>query len=887
MKDNHLHEQENEEPVKAENNNQLDQDTEIKKRELLEAHEDVKFGFFMILIGLILSIINTLIAILISIKFSSSVALYIVCFGILSIITFIFGYWAINNYHHECENAANSNDKVQMEAIDQSLSRMFVNIFLYIIMIICIAFLIMTVGCFAFQSEAQRYVESTSKNKEKWKNYFGDKTFEYISSNLKTFLNIAGIFALLLFILCCFILYAGFKLLGRYRMTQVIIQFICIIFFILGLILLYCGVYAQKYREFAKVDKAMPEWVPDALLGTAIVCILTAIVGYVASNFEMAEYLKYFSIFAAALTVLIIVFAFAATAYSSRFQSFFDNKCNMILDYMNEKYLKDFAKCDRKYMFKSATIDGMKCEKNRIVAFWEDNVGKDLEQQKDEYGCLDGDCCYKTYTAIKKNIDYLALIAFVLMIICGILAAASYYMFYKLTSSPHRESPPKHEIKAEYYAIGFGVVFVIIVGVMIGMIPEAPKPSPTTNIVIQKSNFTADNFIQYDIKSNVSAIVKEEEKKNDEIAKTSTSVKADTTKCTDTNTCPKLKFIYEISTKDGTISTATDINQLKIETNSLKENQEWVLKMYGEQSTVNYFINSFTFNPSCLLKNSKIKMKVTAEAVKYDTVFLQTENTILLQTGQNQGAITAPNDNAPAQSNTNAAYNIDVSKLKVGDKLEVFDKDIDYSVLSEQDKVTVIGKVSKMVSQTLSNPLAGAKIVIQSTNFPNCKPIETTTNEKGEFKSEDITLIAGNYQLEFNVKITSQDLLPFEKVITIGGLGYNKIEDIGEITLSSPLYSQKIMLSSNIINSIDNNLLPNAEVKLYKGYNEFKNENTDNNSPSFIQLIQSEANKENLIAVTSSNNEGNFKLMDISPGSYTLLVEKEGFYREVKCIILF
>lgn len=877
MENNHLL-RDDHEPVKAEKSTS-DNRVKLKQQDLRDTHEDAKLGYIATICGLILSGVNTFVAILISLKFSATVAIPIIVFGIFSMIIFGFGYWAVWKYHKECEHAADSGDINKMEALDQSLPRLYVNVFLYLTMIIFIFFLIISIACFFFQQEAQRYVESVSKNQEKWNKIFGKNTFDQINNRIRTYLNIAGLFSFLLFLVCGFIIFTGFRLLGKYRMTQVIIQFICIIFFLLGCVFLYMGIYAGRYRDFAKVDKAMPEWVPDALLATAIISLVAAGIGYVASQLENSEYLKYFAIGASVLTLMIVVFAFGTAVYSSRFESYFDKKCNYILDYMNETYLIKYAKCEKKYLFTSNTIDNMNCPKNRIVNQWENNVGKDIEEQVETFGCLDSDCCYQAYSTIKNNIDYLALITFILFLLCAGLAAGSYYMYLRLTdTSVEREVAPKQEINLYYYLGGFVSVCVVLTAVFVSTMPAAPTPSPTTFVVVERSPESTKPYVAVDLKAEVTNYVKEEEKKNDDKAKVETSIAQDTSKCTVTNTCPKLKYTYDIVTNDGTFTLSENMNKLKVVNNKQETPQEWWLQMTGDESTLSYFINSFTFNPKCLLKQSKIRMKTVAEAVPFDTV--------LLQLSQNQPAA-ATTETAPvAETQAAATYNIDVSKLNVGDKFEIFDTVLDYSVVSETEKTRITGKVTQLTGLNTTTSLKGAKVSIKSQDFPGCEAVTVETDESGVFTTPEIPLLNGGYELKFIVNIASDNLLPHEKVITLGGSSYTNLLDLGEISLFSAALTQKITLSSVIINAIDNSFLPEATVYLYEGYYEVPNEQSTTSpaAPSFIQITQNENTDKKVSSIGKTNTEGKFQLFDINPGTYTIVAEKDGFFREVRRI---
>jgi hypothetical protein len=325
-------------------------------------------------------------------------------------------------------------------------------------------------------------------------------------------------------------------------------------------------------------------------------------------------------------------------------------------------------------------------------------------------------------------------------------------------------------------------------------------------------------------------------------------------------------------------------------------------------------------------------MRVTAEAVSFDTVLLQMQSTTVVKAGQNQPTLdgqttttqpattantqpatinaattqpatttinaattqpattttTQPATNStgaetPADNQVNATYNIDVSKLKVGDKFEVFDKVLDYSIISDTEKTKVTGKVSQITGVNTNTAIQGAIINLKSADFDGCDPIQVETSADGVFSTPQINLLNGGYELTFTITVSYGNLVPYEKTIILGGQGYTSVVDLGEISLWSNELSQTISLSSVIINSIDNTFLPEASVKLYEGNIEIKNENTSQSpAPSFIQLAQDENTENKVKATTQSNSNGQFSFNEVKPGSYTIVTEKDGFYREVR-----
>jgi hypothetical protein len=860
--------------------------TEKKVNQLRDFYINAKWFYVALAIGLFLSLVNLVIAIIVSVKFTAYSAGWIAIFGGTSALIFGFGFWAVRNYSNACERESLTGDFEKMESLDQSIDRTLFDAAIQLILFLFVIFLIFTIGCFAFQTDAQKYVEGLSRNKDDWFRYFGDRTYKSISENVNTYLNVAGFFALLLTFACLSIAVIAFKSLGTYRFTQTLVEFICSTFFYLGLVFLYLGVYARNYRELTKVDKAMPEWVPDALMITAVITCVAAVAGYIFSKYEMKKYLKYFAYGSAVFTIILIFFGLSAAMFTSRFQQYFDNKCSSVLEYMNESFLKDYMKCNQKYIFTSASLDNMSCPKNRIVSAWELNLGKNIEDQVDYFGCLDNNCCLQTYSSIKTNVDYMALISFILFLLGVILVVCTYFMYSKLESG-EEHAPQNIKITKDDYASG--ILAAIGLALCLYAIFTLPRPAgnPILSYKINKSNNIEDITLDFSINANISEITRRLEVENDEKAREDTSILENTKNCNELNNCPKLKYTYDIVTNDGAFALAEHMKNLKVEMNKKEDNAYW-LKMNGDDSTLNYFINSFTFTPTCLLTKSRLRMRVNAEAVSSDTILLQKNSMSFAQLKQDNQELINPTNEQPASSNNqvSAAYNIDLSKINVGDKFQIFDKMLDYSIISEKDIVIVKGRVLQLFTPTTNNTLPNAKITLTSLDFPGCSSIEIISDVNGLFTSPEIYLIKGDYVLQFSIKVSSDKLSTFEKTFSIGGLGYSSVIDFGDIALYDPSLNNASRLSTLIINSIDNTPLSGVKVKLYQGYVKFdERSNQQSPTPSFIQIAQDESKKENdkpLQEILTSK-DGNVILSSVPFGSYTLVFEKQGFYREVQC----
>ena len=111
------------------------------------------------------------------------------------------------------------------------------------------------------------------------------------------------------------------------------------------------------------------------------------------------------------------------------------------------------------------------------------------------------------------------------------------------------------------------------------------------------------------------------------------------------------------------------------------------------------------------------------------------------------------------------------------------------------------------------------------------------------------------------------------------------------MTVSAEAENQSVvpsnLITSIVINSIDNQPIDGVSIYLFQGLRKFDNsiirieEKTNKN----IDLDKSPLSDPSLIIKTTSDMKGNFGFYQLGPNKYTLLVEKEGFYRETISII--
>ena len=845
-------------------------------------YENAKKVYIAMIVGIVLCLLIAGMGCALAAKSNSVIAIILIVGGFISAAAFGWGIYATYRYAHKCEEFLISNNtNKDPEEIDQSTERTFLNVALYLLMIMFLVFLLLSICCFAFQNQIKYEIQGIGQNSTKWKKYFGSLSYETVINYSSTIMTTVGLFSLFLTIFLGFLLYLAFKMLGSYRTWQTIVEFVCVMFFKLGFVFLYLAVYAHKYRDVAKVEKAMPTWIPDALLVTSLIAIGIAVYGYISSWSENLKMLKIFSLLTVLFTAVIVILSIGGALYAVKFQDIFDKKCFAVLDYIQTDYLVKYVGCDQKYLFTSKSIDGMKCPKDRVVTAWEANLGIDVDKQVDSYGCIDLGCCYSTYSFIKNKIDYMALIGFTLFVFGCLLTGGSWYMVNQLEAGLEEGLSAKKTRYSLYVMVGVVIILMII---YIALIPSPPTPSPleVTPVDTAPSNNTQvdSNLILH---RNETVIVDKTKQDIQNEIKQNTSVKTDTSKCQ--GNCLQLKYYYELSSNDGSFKPAADVSNLNIIKNEAQGNG-WVVSFNGDANNLDKFIDYFKFYPNCPLLPANIHVKVTATAynpnINNSTSFVQLKKIKLRKANQSTNNQTGTSSPIIFNATLNSQV-IDYSKLIEGNTYNVIDNNFSNSLVTDQTQV-ITGKVLQVVDLTTQTPIQGANIKITPTAYPQCGTQSYTTDATGVFTSKGLYVMVKDLPTQYKVDVNFNGLTPYTKNVIVGGIGWSNEINLGDIKLWNPTMLEKTDVSSVVLNSIDNTKIQNVTVSLWQGYKDFK---TEENQPSFVQLRQSTnvTTQPASVLLNSSMTDQNglFLMQGLDPNSYTLVFEKEGFYREVIC----
>lgn len=854
------------------------------------------YNFF----GIIFSILISVFGVLLKVKSLNLIGITLIVLGIVLIVAFLFGNYAVNSYEEAARNESN------LENIDQSWERTLVNFFIYILLLFFFVFLVFTIVCVFYKQDIASFIDQLSYNQKMWTEVFGNVTYQDVSSKAKLVIQFTGYLCALFCLYLACGLFLVFNMLDVYRSFQAVVQFVCIIFFAIGMCLLYVAQYAYRFIDIIDSEKNMGDWVPNALFIVSIVTILISVIGFIAHYAENKSYLSIFGGISVIFTIAILVFSIFAFNYSGNVKNAFVSKCNNLIDLVEEKFLIDYMGCANKYSQKNNNIDKLTCGKNEILYIWETNYKKEVEQHsEDQWGCINEECCAITYNTITKSTNILCVIALVLFISGLVMSVGTIYVYTQLASGIER--PPGAKSNTEKVSIViFVLLIVVIVLAMSSSLPKKPTTDDSRYDEITPSNNSNAAISPVSVDRVNVTVEANAEKKNitSDINKSSKIEEKNDCKATG---CPVIKYFYELSSKEGKFIRNATFNYAAKNITITEENLvfnstvPYYVKFNGNVANLNGYTEYFIYEHNCPLLPAKINVKINAKAFAPDQpktlrnlAFLDNEE---LENNENENKLNLViNGNnklfrlMQQNPNTNTASNnttieikpilVDVSNMKVNDTKEILNKEFDFSFVSNSTQ-TVIGTVKEVLSLSQNKPLNNTKITIQNLDFAQCQSQILATDEKGQFFLNPLFVFNDDIKTEYLIKIeaaSEKNLTNLQTKFVVGGFGFSKVIDFGEILMWSQKMSEKVQFRGQTLDALSNKPLEGVKVSLFQGY---LSENNDLLSPAMTPPTNSEDNK--MLTQAQSNTEGYYQFSDLGPGRYTFVLEKEKHYIEYFC----
>jgi hypothetical protein len=336
-------------------------------KNMREVPNSVKCIYCLLGIASIGSLFMLIVGIILQVSVASTLSKLLIGFGVVALFVFLFGCFACYKYNARVEVFLMNEKTVNVESIDQSLERNLLNAFMFLIMFLFIIFAIIAIGSFASQKKIQFEVKALSVNEETWKKHFGDLTVDFVLNKLTTIVMTTAVLAFIYCFLVGIVIWYILNMLGFYRAIQTIIQFICLLFFTVGWILLYFSIYGMRYKDITGSGEGVPIGLPIALFSMSIICLFLSIIGFSGAYLEKLEVLNVFFWTNIAFKIVIIILTIVFFVFADKFSELFEDNCSSLLNLVNEKYLIENIGCERKYVFSSTNLSDMICPKDRIV----------------------------------------------------------------------------------------------------------------------------------------------------------------------------------------------------------------------------------------------------------------------------------------------------------------------------------------------------------------------------------------------------------------------------------------------------------------------------------------------------------------------------------------
>ncbi len=716
--------------------------------------------------------------------------------------------------------------------LDESKERICLDIFIYVLITVGVAVIILSVGSIFFQNEMRDYIISTVYDKTNWIKQYGEKDWTYILELSSAYMYVIGGIGLSLCIIIVYLSYLLFLILGNNGFWIVINKYISILFYIVAFLMLYASVYIEKYREVAMLNDSMPMWVSRGLYGIGICSIVIGIIGFLTAIIDKKNYMFVFSLVIGVLSIIVLFFSIYGALFSREFQTYFENNWFNLIDYIHEGYLKNYTICDQKYDFNSTSLRNisLSCPKNRVSTIWEINLDKYVEDHIDLYGCFNYKCCITLTTFILSKIQYGVLLGFVLFFTGIFKAIRSFYIYICDEKKEDRESKNMF-----YIILGIiGAITLIVVVIFITLIPESPIIKQTKNIVVSKasSNNTQVNDSYLVLNTNLSFQSRSyyaflSDQKMDIIFP----------ECP-RSVCLAYRYYYEISSFDGSfLATNKYILSNTTKQKNLTESGRNIFSFYSFNNTLpSSWLEFFDYNHKCPLSLSYINLfvSITAYNVKYPPFDIPKRIMRSLQNSSNSVNMT-----------------FDLRFLSENQTKVYYNNSLDFSLVNRKISQIVIGNVYRVGPQGYQEKLDGVNITITSIDFPQCNNVLIKT-VNGLYKSPIFNAFRSGSPTNYKLQAQYEGFSVYHTNFIVGGLAPSPIININDIYFYDPLFNP--IIAPPINNSFQNSSITQTP---YNGQTNV-NSNGVSSSPTNTNTNSNiSPTNTNIIVTPSSSNVNN------------------------------
>lgn len=164
---------------------------------------------------------------------------------------------------------------------------------------------------------------------------------------------------------------------------------------------------------------------------TGVGMIMVAFLGFFSSKTESKTGLMSYTVLCLFLMLNFLIFIVILNFGSQQLEQQFEEKCNDVMPYFHKNFYESFG-CIRKYTSNSTDPTYLTCPKEQIATAWEHNVGVDVEDQTELFGCLNESCCAAMISFVKGKFNFLAAFSIVALFFILVAIMTAQYMYKKI-----------------------------------------------------------------------------------------------------------------------------------------------------------------------------------------------------------------------------------------------------------------------------------------------------------------------------------------------------------------------------------------------------------------------------------------------------------------------
>ena len=845
-----------------------------------------KKTIFLILfaIGIIFAMMNLFLSIALTLYGNIEIlAIFII------INLFLIFFYAIGIYFFEKNQMYTQKIITNIQSpdkIEHSYYKNNIYLLIYFLLFAFNYYLVTMVGLSSYKNNIKLDIKSRAYDKNKWRFYFQNKSFEKVLSVYEK-INIAVMifgWSSIIILIIIFILFIHYF--GSYRFWKRIIQAFCFLFGQISFLLLNISAYCFQFRNITLLDEFKLKWVIIGLIMSSLLGVILSIVYFYmfyTDNIKLMEIFNYLGIL---LIISFIVFSAGAKAFGLKFQDYKTANCNNLFKFISEDYLVKNKDCSRKYLFSQDSLKDMECPKERIIINWEETEKRIKEGRDDEdypvFGCINQYCCLKIYGKLKNGFNVQEILAFNQLFLYIILFFSNKYIKNRIKKFLEEEVIEKFNLLT---VIFFTLVIYIICFIIIVSRPPTSsqnvlndiqlEPKTTENSVVNKNlvSLSEENLLieetnnlwnelinNYFLEYNFDIIHNHDNDFNFEFF--------------EYNISSYNVYIQKINNKDN-------LSDVLLEYKIFNDvNNVYIINFKAKKFVINSLNKYFKFSPKFLfqLENTiLISCNIIYSSEKEEEYFLNQISNIQSSTSNTNSNsffkknITITNELILQNYDTNSKKSI--INLFSNESLSLLNNE--YIINNKSDTISFFNIKGNIYNDT------GFSLINIYHKINNTKNLifSGKTNIKGEFSIGPFYLYTNTslifqFDIEIN-KVNSSDILLYDNnynnytlTIKIGGYDFNKEFPpiLNNITLI-PKLKGDYKISGLVYKFTDDKELESVTVKLYKGY-----KNIGQNDDEIDDI--------NLLKKVVTNQNGLYNLNINQNGQYTLIFMKDDYFIE-------